>query len=107
MTTDSVVGNIFIATASLRSSSAALMGQVNKLVVQRVRYTAERSGPLQDRVAFWRPLEVMPALVDDSAEADLVWNGINPLVNQSWQDVISSLDCVAAMVLSTLQCFFR
>ncbi len=100
---DAIVDNVFIATAGLRNSSSALIGKVNDFILQRARFVKERSGPLECRVAFWRSLEVSPELADEFAEADLMWDGSNLLVSDSWQHEETSLEKIAALLLCTMQ----
>ena len=103
VSSDGIEDNVFIAIAGLRNSSAALISKVRAFIVAKVRFSSTRSGSFDERLAFWRCLEVSPDLLEEFADADMVWDGTHLHINDSWQDDLRSVQRIASLVVYCLQ----
>ena len=69
---EGIVDNAHIATASLINGASVLHDHVDEFLVRYLRFEEVHGGGLADREAFWRALGVEPDWVDKFADVDKV-----------------------------------
>ena len=90
--------NVHVSTAALRNSKTALLAHIDSFVVRHLRWTEERSASWDDRVCFWRALDVPHDLLDIFVDMDLMWIGTDLVANAKYAADPKSLEDISSLI---------
>ena len=92
----------YISTESLRNTTSELLDHVPQFV-RSFTFTAIRSGAFEERVRFWRTLEVEGKMIEDVAYIDTFWEHNRLVCNNDLEYDDNLFEKLEAIVAYSLQ----